>query len=188
MTDSFVGGDIIVDPPKTLPDGKEIEYRIPTWGKFEEKELWTWDKALRFLDTHPKEIIDHHKEKMRFFLKSSHKRPSSPEFAKYIATAMEGIFHKNPITNICFFGFGRDCDSYPWHKDKMDVFLVQVLGEIKIRVEGTSFEDTPRAFVPGDCVWIPRGMHHQIITENSRVTFSFGVENDPDPSTYIAET
>ena len=67
----------------------------------------------------------------------------------------------------------------------MDVFLVQVLGEIKIRVENTDHEDEPRAFLPGDCVWIPRGTHHQIITENSRVTFSFGVEQHPDPSTYV---
>lgn len=172
---------------QTLPTREQIINRTPTFGWFADADLWNWDSALRFLDTHPTEITDHHKDKMRFFLKNSHKRPSSPTFSKEVVKMMEKTFHKNPITNICFFGFGRDCDSYPWHKDKMDVFLVQVLGEIKIRVENTDHEDEPRSFVPGDCVWIPRGTHHQIITENSRVTFSFGVEQQPDPSTYVKD-
>jgi len=122
---------------------------------------------------------------MRFFLKSAEKRQSSPLFSKQIVKMMEEIFRKNPITNIMFFGFGKTCESYPWHNDKMDVFLVQVLGDISIRVENTEYADTPKKFDVGDCVYIPRGTNHQIITGKSRVTFSFGVEKEPDPSTYI---
>ena len=96
---------------QTLPAAEQIKYRKPTFGKFEETDLWNWDGALRFLDTHPEEIIDHHKDKMRFFLKNAHKRPSSPTFSKEVVKIMEKTFHQNPITNICFFGFGRDCDS-----------------------------------------------------------------------------
>lgn len=140
---------------------------------------------MLFLDTHPEDLLDYHHDKMRFFLKNAHHRGSSPVFAKSVASSMSEIFHKNRITNIAFMGFGKDCKSYPWHADKMDVFLVQVLGDIEIRVENTEWEETPKKFNVGDCVYIPRGTHHQIITGKSRVTFSFGVEQEPDPSTYI---
>jgi len=146
---------------------------------------WTWTDALTFLDSHPQDLIDRHHDKMRFFLSNAHKRPSSPEFAKNVVSEMRKIFTKNPITNIAFMGFGSENKSYPWHKDKMDVFLVQVLGDVQIRVENSEWSDTPRNFRVGDCVYIPRGTHHQIITGKSRVTFSFGVEKEPDPSTYV---
>ena len=53
---------------------------------------------------------------------------------------MEDVFalhgHTRHITNIAFTGFGQESDSYPWHKDSMDVFLVQVIGTIGLKVEG----------------------------------------------------
>jgi mannose-6-phosphate isomerase-like protein (cupin superfamily) len=162
---------------------EHVRKKIPRWGTTPVQ--WTWEEALQFLDTHPDKLIDHHPDKMRFFLKNSHKRPSSPQFAKEVVSEMESVFTRNKITNIAFMGFGANTDSYPWHKDIMDVFLVQVFGEISIRVENTDYETTPRIFRPGDCVYIPRGTHHQIIAGKSRVTFSFGVERNPDPSTYL---
>ena len=156
---------------------------MPHWGTVAVD--WTWQDALNYLDTHPEDKRDHHPDKMRFFLTQCDKRPSSPQFAKNIVLEMKSFFHKNPISNIMFMGFGQDNESYPWHKDKMDVFLVQVLGDVQIRMENTEWSDTPRDFKMGDCVYIPRGTHHQIITGKSRVTFSFGVEKQPDPSTYI---
>jgi mannose-6-phosphate isomerase-like protein (cupin superfamily) len=160
-----------------------VRTKTPHFGKVD--SIWTWDEALRFLDTHPSDLLDHHTDKMRFFLKGANKRPSAPLFSKEIIKMMESIFHKNPISNIMFYGFSSDCQSYPWHADKMDVFLVQVLGDIQIRVEKTECENEARTFDVGDCVYIPRGTHHQIITGKSRVTFSFGVEKQPDPSTYV---
>ena len=66
----------------------------------------------------------------------------------------------------------------------MDVFFCQVIANIKIRVEGVN-NDEPFDFGPGDYVWLPRGTHHQIIPSDSRVSFSFGVEGEPDPCTYF---
>ena len=165
-------------------DNLKVRSKTPVFGNVE-LGPWTWDQALRFLDTHPEDLIDHHKDKMRFFLKRSQARQSSPKFAHDVIKQMQDFFWKNQITNIAFFGFGKDCESYPWHKDRMDVFLVQVLGDISIRVENTKYENEPKTFTQGECVYIPRGTHHQIITGKSRVTFSFGVEGQPDPSTYI---
>lgn len=167
--------------PSTISE--HVRNKTPLWGKT--NVSWSWDSAIKFIDTHPDNFSHSHSEKFRIFLKECQLRPSSPKFAKDIIRDMKEVFHQNIVTNIMFFGFGSETDSYPWHADRMDVFLVQVLGDIKIRVENSEWSDTPRDFKVGDCVYIPRGTHHQIIAGKSRVTFSFGVEKQPDPSTYI---
>ena len=99
---------------------------------------------------------------------------------------MQEVFtlHANKITNIAFSGFGRASGSYPWHKDSMDVFLVQVINfTVGLKVEGIN-NNEPFDFKPGMYVYLPRGTHHQVFPKISRVSFSFGVEGDPDPSMY----
>ena len=104
---------------------------------------------------------------------------------KQIEAELQDVFSiHNGITNIAFTGFGPSSDSYPWHADKMDVFLVQVLSTVKLKVEGVNNEEF-FDFEPGDYIWIPRGTHHQVVPQISRATFSFGVEGDPDPSMYF---
>lgn len=145
-----------------------------------------WNDYMRMLDSHPEELYDRNSDKFRIGLNSFHSRPSAPQFAKQIESEMQEVFalHGNKITNIAFSGFGIDSGSYPWHKDSMDVFLVQIINDIELRVEGVN-DDQAFWFRPGDYVWIPRGTHHQIIPHKSRVTFSFGVEGHPDPSIYF---
>ena len=98
---------------------------------------------------------------------------------------MQEVFtlHANKITNIAFSGFGRASGSYPWHKDSMDVFLVQVISTVGLKVEGID-NNEPFDFEPGMYVYLPRGTHHQVFPRESRVSFSFGVEGDPCPSKY----
>lgn len=145
-----------------------------------------WSREMKFLDSHPSDCIDTNEEKVRIFLNSCLKRASLSPWAKEIGADMRKFFHKNPITLIKFYSFGYDGQSYPWHADKMDVFLVQGVGRAKIRVENTYTENAAIDFLPGDCVFIPRGTHHEITPQESRVTYSFGVEHEPDPATYIA--
>jgi mannose-6-phosphate isomerase-like protein (cupin superfamily) len=170
---------------KVLFDQENIRRKVPKFGKVTFNKDQTWDEAMKFYDTHPKDLIDVNTEKMRVYLKSAHLRGSLDVWAKDIIKEMRKVFHRNNITLINFLGFGHDTDSYPWHKDKMDVFLVQVLGNVNLKVEHTFCEETPIIFTPGDCVYIPRGTHHHIMPSQSRVTFSFGVEGDVDPSTYV---
>ena len=157
--------------------------RLPE-GKFD----YDWNQHMDMLNTHPEERLDTNSKKMRIGLNSFHSRPSAPLFAKHIVEEMEDTFalhgDKRSITNIAFTGFGQESDSYPWHKDSMDVFLVQVISTIGLKVEGFN-NNEEFDFHPGDYVWIPRGTHHQIFPRISRVTFSFGVEGDPDPSIYF---
>lgn len=145
---------------------------------------WSWDHAMTFLDTHPAELIDRNDIKQRYFLKQAHQRASSPAWSKEIVSFMQQIFYQNTITNIVFLGIGPDTDSYPYHADKMDVFLVQALGNIGLKIEGFMGEKVI-PFSPNSIAYIPRGTHHQIIPYESRCTFSFGVELEPDPSTYV---
>jgi mannose-6-phosphate isomerase-like protein (cupin superfamily) len=164
-----------------------IAEKKPFYGKLpiDVADWYDWNKHMNLLDTHPKELVDTNSKKFRIGLNSFHTRPSAPQFARDIEQEMQDVFalHGNKITNIAFTGFGPESDSYPRHKDSMDVFLVQVIGEIKICVEG--LHDEPVPFKPGDYYWIPRGTYHQIFPIVSRVSFSFGVEGDPDPSIYF---
>lgn len=149
-------------------------------------EIWDWNQHMKMLNSHPDELIDKKSDKFRIGLNNFHSRPSAPDFAKAVEQEMQDVFalHGNKITNIAFTGFGKESGSYPWHKDSMDVFLVQVISTIGLRVEGFN-NDEEFDFLPGDYVWLPRGTHHQIFPRESRVTFSFGVEGDPDPSIYF---
>ena len=153
---------------------------------FRISDSYTWNEHMRLVDSHPESQTRAKNDKFKIELNSFHNRPSAPKFAKEIEAEMQDTFslHGNKITNICFSGFGCESGSYPWHKDQMDVFLVQIIGDIQFRLEGFNNEE-PIWFTPGDYVWIPRGTHHQIIPSKSRVTFSFGVEGDPDPSVYF---
>ena len=166
---------------------ENIAEKIPYHGKIPQELLdgYSWDIHMDMLDTHPEELLDTNTSKMRIGLNSFHTRPSAPQFAKDIESAMQEVFalHGNKITNIAFTGFGPNSDSYPRHKDTMDVFLVQVLGKIQICVDG--LHDEPVDFMPGDYYWIPRGNYHQVFPKVTRATFSFGVEGDPDPSIYF---
>ena len=86
------------------------------------------------------------------------------------------------ITNIGFTGFGQESDSYPWHKDSMDVFLVQVISTIGLKVEGFNNNEE------FDFKAIMSGFQEEPIIKSihvSRVTFSFGVGGKPDPSIYF---
>lgn len=165
----------------------EIKTKTPFVGElpFDMEQTYNWNEFMNMMDSHPDDLYDRNSDKMRIGLNSFHSRGSSPDFAKKIYEEMQEVFtlHANKITNIAFSGFGRASGSYPWHKDSMDVFLVQVISTVGLKVEGIN-NNEPFDFKPGMYVYLPRGTHHQVFPKISRVSFSFGVEGDPDPSMY----
>jgi mannose-6-phosphate isomerase-like protein (cupin superfamily) len=183
----------------------QIRKKRVFWGRHDSDELrnYSWDKLIDMVDTHSQDDYDWNREKQRLGLNAFHRRGSAPKFAHSIVTAMEKFFiddHKDAhtkeeydkgpqqITNIAFCGFGQYSGSYPRHKDSMDVFLYQVLNKCKITIgytEEPSDDDMVEVLHPGSFVWIPRGTWHQLEPDVSRVTFSFGVEGDTDPATYV---
>ena len=166
---------------------ENIRTKTPFVGNlpFDMKETYNWNEYMQMMDSHPDDLYDRNSDKMRIGLNSFHSRGSAPGFAKKIYEEMQDVFtlHAQKITNIAFSGFGRDSGSYPWHKDSMDVFLVQVISTVGLKVEGIN-NNEPFDFEPGMYVYLPRGTHHQVFPKISRVSFSFGVEGDPDPSMY----
>ena len=164
-----------------------IRDKVPFVGRlpFDMESTYGWNEFMEMMDSHPDELYDRNSDKMRIGLNSFHSRGSSPDFAKKIYEEMQEVFtlHENQITNIAFSGFGRASGSYPWHKDSMDVFLVQVISTVGLKVEHINNEE-PFDFEPGMFVYLPRGTHHQVFPRVSRVSFSFGVEGGPDPSKY----
>ena len=109
------------------------------------------------IDSHPNDLVKREPNKNRIMLNDLHQRQSVKPIVK-------------TITNIAFMGFGKH-ESYPLHRDNMDVLLLQVKGRIKLAVE-----EIDKVMMPGDIVYIPRGTDHEITPLQSRVTYSFGIE------------
>ena len=173
---------IFDDKDDFLSEKRSFFGRLP----IEISDHYDWNKHIDMIDSHPASSTVLKHDKFRIALNSLHCRTSSPEFANGVQKEMEEVFgfDGHPITNIAFTGFGKENQSYPRHADRMDVFLLQVLGEIEMKLENHNDEES--FFLrPGEYVWIPRGTHHQIIPHKCRVTFSFGVEGEPDPSLYF---
>lgn len=189
---------------------KQVDFTSHILDIRDKKHWWTnvdigkydWDEHMRLVDTHPKELQDWNRDKQRFAMNSFHLRPSAPLFCKQVYTDLENFFLPTApkketyikgapqITNIAFTGFGNSHDSYPRHKDSMDVFLVQVLGEIPIRIgesDKDSNDDDFKIMNPGDAVYIPRGTYHKLSPKMSRLTCSFAFESDEDsdPAMFI---
>lgn len=182
---------------------EEVRAKKHWWGP-KQKIDWTWDDCMPLVDSHPEKLYDWNRGKHRLGMNSFHRRPSAPQIAKDIVEEMERFFVDPApkkfddeytkgaphVSNIAFCGFGQNSGSYPRHKDSMDVFLLQMIGECKITIgytEEPSNKDETRIMQPGHCVFIPRGTWHRLEPSVSRVTFSFGFESDPDcdPSTFI---
>lgn len=160
---------------------------------------YTWYQFLKLLKTHPDKITSFNDEAMRFSLTALQHRAMIPRFAKNILSELRNTFPQNTISLIAFGGLDMDHRSFKVHRDGMDVLYVQVLGNIDWSI-WEAYEDTD-AFYPhhtwegkqihkqtmiaGDAVWIPRGTHHHVHPLSGRVGFSFGVEGQPNPSTYI---
>lgn len=173
--------DIFKDKEDYIKEKKPFVGRLP----FNMVEAYGWTEYMEMMDSHPEHLYDRNSDKFRIGLNQFHTRGSAPEFAKNIYSEMQDVFtlHADKITNIAFSGFGIDSGSYPWHCDGMDVFLVQVISTVGFKLEGYN-NDEVFDFEPGMFAYIPRGTHHQVFPRVSRVSFSFGVEGDPDPSKY----
>lgn len=172
------------------------------WWTRVDTQGYDWNQLMHLVDTHPQDRYDWNREKQRLGLNSFHGRASAPQFAKDICSELsefilpkaptKEMYEKGPpqITNIAFVGFGQYSGSYPRHKDTMDVFLVQVINDVKITIgytEEPRNADETRLMRPGDAVWLPRGTWHQLEPKVSRLTFSFGFESDADcdPATFL---
>jgi hypothetical protein len=162
------------------------------FGNVIDVKKYSWYDMLALYKNHPDDLTKMIAGKGRIELNALHTRGSAPTFAKTIWEDLKNTFPRNQITNIAFMGPDLIHSSYPIHADVMDVLYLQVVGSIEWSIykpiddkkqkdllpqEATEVFRTK--MIPGDLIWIPRGIHHHIQPLSGRVGFSFGVEGPP---------
>jgi len=174
---------------------------VPSWTpemqqSFKETD---WQRVITLLDGHPSEKNELRWDKLGYVLTSMENRAGLPYFAKQIIEQMASIFSKNNISCHMFGGFTDKSESFKIHRDAMDVLYLQLVGEVywstydahnKSVAEPNIERKNTRLiykqhFKPGRMYWVPRQRYHLVEPITSRAGFSFGVEGEPDPSTYV---
>jgi hypothetical protein len=159
---------------------------------------WSYDMYdfMTYMNTHPEEFKIWESKNRRLGLTKMELRQSTPDFAKNIIEKLKKTFYKNDITCHAYCGFTDYSKSFNIHKDKMDVLYLQVVGDVEWSIWKSNIDEkdiTPdqgecvykEKFIPGKWIWVPRGTYHLVKPITPRIGFSFGIENDHDPSTYI---
>lgn len=172
--------------------------KVHDFGNIIDVSDYDWYRFVKLIATHPNRNVVFTDPKQRVEIKECVQRPALPRFAKNIILTLNETFYDpgNVTTLVILGGFDASHKSFGIHKDVMDVFYVQVLGEINWSIWETD-SPNPRIeesegkqvwkdkFTPGRAIWIPRGTFHNIEPLSARVGFSFAIEKHPDPSTYI---
>lgn len=159
---------------------------------------WDYDMydLISYMNTQPEKFKIWEPKNRRLGLTKMEARKSTPDFAKNIIKDLKNTFYKNHISCHAYCGFTEYSKSFDIHKDRMDVLYLQVIGNIEWSIwksDSNKTNITPdqgscilkEKFMPGKWIWVPRGTYHLVEPIDPRVGFSFGVENNPDPSTYI---
>ena len=67
-----------------------------------------------------------------------------------------------------YVSFASDSPTFGKHKDEDDVLIVQAIGNMKYFIENKWV-----TLVPGECLYIPKGIYHTPLVLTPRVTLSF---------------
>lgn len=135
-----------------------------------------WQKVFDVLDTSLEKDPDSVKL-MRVFGYITHKYWEQVEeindVMKDVKAAYPGFLHTANIYTALTsktIGFGK-------HVDHMEIFFWQVIGKTKWSVFVT--HDNPKVFVlePGDILYVPSSMPHEVVSLTPRVGVSISVEN-----------
>jgi mannose-6-phosphate isomerase-like protein (cupin superfamily) len=91
------------------------------------------------------------------------------EFAHYLMDVEQCA-----VSSHVYMSFTSQSKSFPPHSDDVDVYLYNALGSINFTV----WDPDPITYtlVPGDMVYVPKGMQHQSVPLEPRVSISYGIE------------
>lgn len=103
-----------------------------------------------------------------------------------IQVGLGRIINQVNISCHCYAGFSPNAKASPPHQDPMNVLFVVIQGSIpwKIFEHGCDYNDSTRTMTSratfsqrltqGSFVYVPTGVYHCAVPDNSRVGFSFG--------------
>jgi hypothetical protein len=170
---------------------------------------WNW--LIDYIDTHPyyypelnnsievkdRKLKDIKPEWIGWLLTGCEDRFSTPRWAKAALAELQKTFYKNNVTLQLFGGISNESKSGHIHKDPMDVLYVQGPGKVNWSMWTTESKKLygvdpkectniySELYTTGRACYVPRGVYHCVAPLTSRCGFSFGIEGDIDPSTYI---
>lgn len=70
-----------------------------------------------------------------------------------------------------YISFAENSETFGRHADLDNVLIVQALGAVSYKFDDGSV----KVLLPGDSLYIPKGVHHAPVTHNARVTLSFSL-------------
>lgn len=153
-----------------------------------------WDQLFSWLDTGSLDdtLFCPPVAKGRINFVPLFKMKNLPEFIKQVENEFKELFTMNTIGGQVFANWHKEGDSFPMHKDEMDVFYIQCKNKVHVKIAAEKHGDPilSKELIPGDCVWIPRGLFHKFTILEPRIGLSIGVEEFQkncviDPSLYI---
>ena len=120
--------------------------------------MLTWEEVIYNLNQsiQNKELIKHNKESF-YVSHSAHTIPKVKILLDKL-NCKEAHLYINYISNKT--GFGR-------HKDSMDVWFWQAIGETEWKLDDFTY-----LLKPGDLIYVPSGIYHEVIPNSARVGIS----------------
>ena len=166
---------------------REIEYlkkrNAEEWYYFGKVDvpLPTWDQIFSELDRIYKFCLDN---KLNFIEMNKHFSMgvhgfTEVNFFRDFLNALENshdIRGNQNFTSQCFLNLTTVESTYGKHRDEMDVWIWQVLGSSRWYIEGRK-SHFDQIVHPGELIYIPRGLYHNIESITPRVSISFASEN-----------
>jgi hypothetical protein len=101
-----------------------------------------------------------------------------PIFSDFLEALKEShdIRANQHYTSQMFLSLTSVESSYGRHRDEMDVWIWQLIGRSKWKIEGKS-EIFEKIVGPGELIYIPRNIYHTINSIDPRASISFASEN-----------
>lgn len=89
-----------------------------------------------------------------------------------VGEAARDIYNYSSVSCHSYTSFTIDADVYVYHKDSVDVFIIGVLGLTEYKVEDQYYD-----IIPGNVLYIPKGVMHGATPRMPRSIVSIGLSN-----------
>lgn len=142
-----------------------VEHRNDFWRP-------TWEIVISNLNACPKTSVD-----VLDDLGAIVYDVADPSYEPILEVAKQlSVEHDNiPVSTLSFISFTENSKTFGKHRDNIDVYCLQALGQTKFSVWE---DDTQYDYIlnPGDMIHVPAGFYHNTEPLGPRVIVSYGIE------------